>query len=73
MDALTAQLWTTEENKTEVLKLVDDIKLNIQNENFEELNKNIEKLKNSIKEMLNLNSTNDSQSNADPMSNLNDI
>jgi len=63
----------SEENKTEVLKLVDDIKLNIQNENFEELNKNIEKLKNSIKELLNLNSTNDSQSNADPMSNLNDI
>merc|ERR1712194_914822 len=29
----------SEENKTEVLKLVDDIKLNIQNENFEELNK----------------------------------
>merc|ERR1712157_454791 len=27
----------SEENKTEVLKLVDDIKLNIQNENFEEL------------------------------------
>ena len=63
----------SEENKTEVLKLVDDIKLNIQNENFEELNQNIEKLKNSIKELLNLNSTNDSQSNADPMSNLNDI
>ena len=63
----------SEENKADVLKLVDDIKLNVQNESFEELNKNIEKLKSSIKEMLNLNSTNDSQSNADPMSNLNDI
>merc|ERR1712183_1004623 len=33
----------SEENKADVLKLVDDIKLNVQNESFEELNKNIEK------------------------------
>jgi len=63
----------SEENKTEVLKLVDDIKLNLQAENFEELNKNIEKLKLSVKDMLNLNPTKEDQSNVDPMSNLNDI
>merc|ERR1712125_109432 len=42
----------SEENKADVLKLVDDIKLNVQNESFEELNKNIEKLKSSIKDMV---------------------
>ena len=63
----------SEENKAEVIKLVDEIKLNIQNESFEELDKNIEKLKSSIKEMLNLSPTDANQANVDPMSNLNDI
>jgi len=63
----------SEENKAEVIKLVDEIKLNIQNESFEELDKNIEKLKSSIKEMLNLSPTDANQPNVDPMSNLNDI
>lgn len=63
----------SEENKREELKLVDDFKLNMQNENIEELNKNIEKLKNFIKEMIYLKTANDSQSNANPMSNLNDV
>jgi len=63
----------SEEKKAEVLKLVDDNKLNVKNESFEELNNNIEKLKLSIKEMLNLNPVTESQPNIDPMSNLNDI
>ena len=63
----------SEENKAEVMKLVDEIKLNIQNESFEELDKNIEKLKSSIKEMLNLSPTDANQPDVDPMSNLNDI
>ena len=63
----------SEEKKSEVFKLVEDIKLNTKDESFEELNKNIEKLKLSIKEMLNLNPVNESPTNSDPMSNLNDI
>ena len=63
----------SEEDKNEILKLVDDIKSNIKTENFEEVDKTIEKLKLSVKSMLNLNSIKESQSNVDPMSNLNDI
>ena len=63
----------SEENKTEILELVDEIKSNIKINNIEELIKNNEKLKLSVKNMLNVNSKKEDQPNTDPMSNLNDI
>merc|ERR1712003_277722 len=63
----------SEENKTEVLKLVDDIKLNIQNENFEELKFQVDDLKLIMKEIVTTKYSNEDESSANSMSDLNDI
>nr|YP_009496572.1 heat shock protein 70 [Actinocyclus subtilis]AWT39285.1 heat shock protein 70 [Actinocyclus subtilis] len=64
----------SEEKQTEITKLIEAIKSNIKLENFEELGKDIEQLKVSMKEMLDLNTANkDNPQQTNASSNLNDI
>ena len=63
----------SEEKQTSITKLIENIKLDIKSEKFEELSNKVEQLKILMKEMLDVNPSNESESNTDPMSNLNDI
>ena len=61
----------SEDLKQNVTELIDKIRQEIQNENFEALKSQVEELKISMKTMMEAKMNN--QSNADPMSNLNDF
>ena len=60
-----------EEQQTKVKKLIEDIRTNIQSDNLDSIQGLIENLKTAMTEMIA--SKADTQSNTDPMSNLNDL
>jgi molecular chaperone DnaK len=61
-----------DENKQQkITKLIETIRQDIQNDNFEELKTKVEELKTTMKDMMT--SKVDNESNSDPMSNLNDL
>ena len=63
----------SDQEKENITKLIENIQETIKTENFEALTSQTEKLKELMKEMLSAHSATESQENADPMSNLNDI
>jgi molecular chaperone DnaK len=61
----------SEDTKQKVSKLIEDIRQEVQNENFAVLNSRVEELKTAMKDMITAKV--DNESNSDPMSNLNDL
>jgi hypothetical protein len=57
--------------KQNITKLIEEIRQNIQSNDFESLKSSVENLKTAMKEMVAAKSPNDL--NSDPMSNLNDL
>jgi molecular chaperone DnaK len=63
----------SEEKQQNITKLIEDIRQNIQSNNFGTLNLSVEDLKQAMKEMMVQKPLVDNDSNSDPMSNLNDL
>lgn len=63
----------SDEKKQNITRLIETIREEIKNDNFELLKSKVEELKISMKEMVTTNPLVDNDSNADPMSNLNDF
>ena len=61
----------SEEKQQNITKLIEQIRQDSQNDNFESLKSQLEELKTVMKEMLESKMNN--ESNSDPMSNLNDL
>ena len=59
--------------KQTITKLIETIRQETQNDNFELLKSKVEELKLSMKEVVTANQINDNDSNSDPMSDLNDF
>jgi len=63
----------TEEKQEQVTKLIAEVRQEIQTENMASLQSSLEELKTAMKEMVSAESVGDDGSQADPMSNLNDL
>ena len=63
----------SDDKKQNITRLIETIREEIKNDNFELLKSKVEELKISMKEMVTTNPLVDNDSNADPMSNLNDF
>jgi len=63
----------SEDKKQNITKLIETIREEIQTDNFELLKSKVEELKASMKDMVASNPSVDTDSNSDPMSNLNDL
>lgn len=63
----------SDDKKQNITKLIETIRQEIPNDNFELLKSKVEELKIRMKEMVTANPLNDKNSNSDPMSNLNDF
>jgi molecular chaperone DnaK len=61
----------SEENKQDITNLIEDVRKEIKNDNTENLKSKVETLKTAMKDIVAVKMNNDS--NADPMSNLNDL
>ena len=60
----------SEETQQKITKLIEDIRQEIQNDNFAQLQSQVEDLKNAMKDMI---ASKSPEPNSDPMSNLNDL
>jgi molecular chaperone DnaK len=63
----------SDDKKQKITKLIETIRQEIRNDNFNLLKSKVEELKISMKEMVTANPLNANDSNSDPMSNLNDF
>ena len=63
----------SEEKQQNITKLIEDVRQNIQSNNFDSLNSSVEDLKQAMKEMMAQKPLVNNDSNSDPMSNLNDL
>ena len=63
----------SEEKQQNITKLIEDIRQNIQNNNFDSLKSTVENLKSAMKEMMAAKPLVDNDSDSNPMSNLNDL
>ena len=63
----------SDDKKQTITKLIETIRQETQNDNFELLKSKVEELKLSMKEVVTANQINDNDSNSDPMSDLNDF
>jgi molecular chaperone DnaK len=63
----------SEENQKNVNALINDIRQNIKDDNYEALTSSVEELKTAMKNMINTEPLVDNEENSDPMSNLNDL
>jgi molecular chaperone DnaK len=63
----------SDDQKQNVTNLIETIRQEIKNDNFDLLKSKVEELKISMKEMVTANTLNDNDPNTDPMSNLNDF
>lgn len=63
----------SDDKKENITKLIETIRQEIKNDNFDLLKSKVEELKTRMKEMITSNPLNDKNANSDPMSNLNDF
>lgn len=63
----------SDDKKQNITKLIETIREEVKNDNFDLLKSKVEELKIKMKEMVTANPLNDNNSNSDPMSNLNDF
>lgn len=63
----------SDDKKQNITKLIETIREEIKNDNFDLLKSKVEELKTRMKEMVTTNPLNDKNANSDPMSNLNDF
>lgn len=63
----------SEDKQQNILKLIEDVRQNIQSNNFDSLNSSVEDLKQAMKEILSQKPLVNDDFNSDPMANLNDL
>ena len=63
----------SEEKQQDITKLIESIRQDVQNNNFDSLKTNVESLKSAMKEIMATKPLVDNEANSNPMSDLNDL